>query len=590
MGPRAKRVFELILVKPSHYDDDGYVIQWLRSVIPSNTLAVLHGLARDSAARHVLGPDGELRITTIDETHARVRPHALARKIRCAGGQGLVAMVGVQTNQFPRAIDIARPLRAAGVNVVIGGFHVSGCLAMLPEMEPGLQQALDMGVSLFAGEAETRLDRVLQDAAAGKLQPIYDFMRELPDMAGAPSPYMARNDLRRNLTLLASFDAGRGCPFQCSFCTIINVQGRKSRHRSADDVEAIIREHAAQGIERFFITDDNFARNKNWEAIFDRIIALREHPAFRPIRFTIQIDTQAHRIPNFVEKAGRANVFNAFIGLENINADNLLAAKKRQNKIADYRALILALKRAGILTTAGYILGFPADTPESIRRDVEIIKRELPLDILEFFCLTPLPGSEDHQKLAAAGVAMDADLNRYDLDHVVTAHPTMSRDEWEAAYRAAWEAFYTPDHIVTAMRRAEAAGMHYRRVHEGMVFFHHCIAHEGVHPLEGGLLRIRRRRDRRPHFSREHPLLFYPKHWANSLGGLARLLLTYWRFERLGAAIARDPRKHAYVDKALLPVASDDDETFEMLSGTEVARTAVAHHRKVQRLTARAEA
>ena len=74
----------------------------------------------------------------------------------------------------------------------------------------------------------------------------------------------------------SSFDAGRGCPFQCSFCTIINVQGRKSRRRPADDVERIVRANAAQGITRFFITDDNFARNKDWELIFDRLIELRE--------------------------------------------------------------------------------------------------------------------------------------------------------------------------------------------------------------------------------------------------------------------------------------------------------------------------
>jgi radical SAM superfamily enzyme YgiQ (UPF0313 family) len=69
-----------------------------------------------------------------------------------------------------------------------------------------------------------------------------------------------------------SLDAGRGCPYQCSFCTIIKVQGRKSRYRSADDCEQIVRTNVAQGIHRFFITDDNFARNKNWEAILDRMI------------------------------------------------------------------------------------------------------------------------------------------------------------------------------------------------------------------------------------------------------------------------------------------------------------------------------
>ena len=74
----------------------------------------------------------------------------------------------------------------------------------------------------------------------------------------------------------ATIDAGRGCPFHCSFCTIINVQGRVSRFRSADDLERIVRANHQIGIHRFFLTDDNLARNRNWEAIFDRIAALRE--------------------------------------------------------------------------------------------------------------------------------------------------------------------------------------------------------------------------------------------------------------------------------------------------------------------------
>ena len=83
-----------------------------------------------------------------------------------------------------------------------------------------------------------------------------------------------------------TFDAGRGCPFQCSFCTIINVQGRRSRRRSPDDVEQIIRHNLKYGIDRYFITDDNFARNKDWEPILDRIIELRERDGI-DVRFMI---------------------------------------------------------------------------------------------------------------------------------------------------------------------------------------------------------------------------------------------------------------------------------------------------------------
>src|SRR5262252_4536641 len=145
-----KRRFQLILIKPSRYDDDGYVIQWARAYLPPNSLAVLYSLARDSARRSVLGADVAIDITVIDDSSSRVRANRLLAAIRRSGGFGLVGLVGVQSNQFPRALDIARPFRNAGVPVIIGGFHVSGCLAMLPELQADLKVALDMGISLFA--------------------------------------------------------------------------------------------------------------------------------------------------------------------------------------------------------------------------------------------------------------------------------------------------------------------------------------------------------------------------------------------------------------------------------------------------------
>ena len=96
-----------------------------------------------------------------------------------------------------------------------------------------------------------------------------------------------------------------------------------------------------------------------------------------------------------------------FIGLENINPANLAVAKKKQNKITEYRKMLLAWKSAGVITYVGYILGFPNDTVESILHDIEVIKRELPIDLIEFYCLTPLPGSEDHLRLFRAGAPLD---------------------------------------------------------------------------------------------------------------------------------------------------------------------------------------
>lgn len=178
------------MLKPSHYDDDGYVIQWVRSAIPSNTPAVMNGLALDCKERRVLGEDVEIEISTFDETNTRIRVNRIVRQIRAAGGRGLVGMVGVQSNQFPRAMDIARRLRAAGVQVCIGGFHVSGCLAMLPDITPELKEAMDLGISLFAGEAEGRFEKVLRDAWNGALEPLYNHMEDLPALDGAVLPIL----------------------------------------------------------------------------------------------------------------------------------------------------------------------------------------------------------------------------------------------------------------------------------------------------------------------------------------------------------------------------------------------------------------
>ena len=507
---RAKRRFQLVLIKPSHYDDDGYVIQWMRAFIPSNTLAVIYSLARDLALRGALGPDTAVDITVIDEINARVKLSKLLSRYHRNGDFGLVAIVGVQSNQFPRALDIARPFRAAGVSVTIGGFHVSGCLAMLPELQADLKIALDMGVSLFAGEVEGRMDKLLQDAAGGTLQPIYNHLNDLPSLEDEPTPILPADHLRRTLQHIGAFDAGRGCPFQCSFCTIINVQGRKSRRRSAEDVERTIREHWAEGIRDFLITDDNMARNKDWEAIFDRIIAMRERDKMN-LRLIIQVDALAHKIPNFIEKAARAGVGRVLIGLESINAANLIAAKKRQNKITEYRKMLLAWKKTGAITTAGYILGFPFDTPESIREDIEIIKKELPLDILEFFCLTPLPGSEDHKVLWQKGEWMHADMNIYDGEHAVANHPKMSKEAWEEIYRTAWATYFTPEHMTTILRRGAANNCSMSRLVSFIFLFCYSVPIENVHPLQGGLLRRKYRRDRRYGMPIEPVWSFYPK-------------------------------------------------------------------------------
>ena len=584
------KTFRLILIKPSHYDDMGYVISWLRSPIPANSLACVYGIAEAAHQNGFFG-DTKLDITAIDETNTRIQPDKIAKEI-FAADDGMVMLVGVQSNQFPRALDIAEPLRAAGVKVGIGGFHVSGTLAMLPERDEGVQKALDMGCFLFAGEAEEgRLEQVIQDGMSGNLKEIYNFMSDLPDMQGAAPPILPAETLEKNYGGSTSFDAGRGCPYQCSFCTIINVQGRKSRFRSPDDVEAIIRANVAQGTVHFFITDDNFARNSNWEDIFDRLIELREEQNV-VIRLIIQVDTGCHKIPRFIEKAARAGVRRVFIGLENINPENLVGAKKRQNKLTEYRAMLLEWKKHGVTNYCGYIIGFPTDTRERILKEIDIIMEELPVDVLEFFFLTPLPGSEDHKKMQAAGVWMDPDLNKYDLDHRVTHHEIMSDEEWETVYDEVWRKYYSREHRLRVMRRNAAFGISPGKTGFLLNYFWGAYKEEKVHPLETGLVRRRYRKDRRPGMKIENPIVFYGREWLYWPVKHAKWLWhwgdLYPAYRQIKKGMKANNKRLDYMDKAIEPVSPDDDEFERDMYKTDSAKDMVAKERKIAKIKAEA--
>ena len=269
--------FRVLLVKPSHYDDDGYVIRWWRSPMPSNSLAA--SMDRSTTARSARF-SGQMSTSTSSPSTKPIRASRIDRIVadmRANGNFGLVGLVGVQSNQYPRALDIAQPLRAAGIPVIIGGFHVSGCLAMLDHVGRRTPEAMDLGVSLFAGEAEGRIDDVLRDAAAGSLEPIYNYI-ERPAGARRRSRCHSSPAIRfaRRLATSPASTLDAAVHFNARSAPSSTCRAASRAGARPDDVERMLRLNWAQGIDRFFITDDNFARNKDWEPIFDRLIKLRE--------------------------------------------------------------------------------------------------------------------------------------------------------------------------------------------------------------------------------------------------------------------------------------------------------------------------
>ena len=202
--------YQIEIIKPSHYDDDGYVLQWWKAWIPSNSMACLYAIARDCADRNILGEETSILVNAYDEMTMRVPLPKIINKTR--DGRGIVCLVGVQSNQFPRALDIARHLRSNNVTVILGGFHVSGCLSMLKDIPGDLQEALDLGIVLFAGEAEEHFENLLLEAKAGKLKPLYNVMHDLPGLQKQVPPLLPESIVRKYDGKLSSFDAGRRLP------------------------------------------------------------------------------------------------------------------------------------------------------------------------------------------------------------------------------------------------------------------------------------------------------------------------------------------------------------------------------------------
>jgi radical SAM superfamily enzyme YgiQ (UPF0313 family) len=383
---------------------------------------------------------------------------------------------------------------------------------MVPEMPSDIQELLDLGVYIVKGEVEETWHQILEGAISGELAPLTDLTDDKPDLFHAPIPAASRRVLRKFVSSnFGTIDCGRGCPFNCSFCTIINVQGRKMRFRSPASVAKAIQEnYRKNGVNFYFFTDDNFARNKKWEEIFDCLVELREKEKI-PVEFMMQVDVLSYRIKGFVEKARRAGCSNVFIGMESVNDHNLQAAGKKQNTREDYRHLIQAYRDVEIATHVGYILGFPFDTTDSIREDLQCLMEEFQVDMASFFIMTPLPGSRDHLKLVQEGAPLDPDYNRYDSIHETMPFPNFKEGELLASYQEAWNTFYSFDNLRNILNRASKRT--YWNLFRNFLWYKSAALIEKRHPMLAGFFRLKGRKSLRPGIT---PEPFFSYYWKRS--------------------------------------------------------------------------
>ncbi|MBN1398678.1 MAG: radical SAM protein [Bacteroidetes bacterium] len=520
------REIDVTLIRPTNYTDDGYPIKTRFGVIRSNTLMQIGTLVQD-IVKEPFFKNIKLNIHKIDEAIEWVPEKDIIQYSKIPGVKSVVMFVGVQTNQFPRALDIASRFLPHGIPVLIGGFHVSGMLAMIG-LTDDLKAAMSKGITLVAGEVEEgRLPVILEDVLRGQARPLYNFLSSPPNLLKVPMPCVTKEELDNFASRFTTIDTGRGCVFNCDFCTIINVQGRIMRYRDPKQVVEFVRQsYHESGVSHSFFTDDNLARNPRWRELFLGLIHMREEERI-PFTFMMQSDLAARKMPggDFFELASRAGCNQVFFGVESVNCDNLRSKDKFQNQVSEYKDLVSHCHSLGITCHAGYMIGLPFDTRESIKQDIAELQRML-FDSASFYILSPLPGSKDHQRWWHEGRWMEKDFNTYDSAHVAVKPERMSNDELMEAYYDTWEQFYSTEHMVNILKIWKPDRYSYKERLSFFAWYLYSSRIEGLHPMNCGFWTVRRRKDRRSGLPRE---AFIPFWWNQS----KRLTSRLWGITKL---------------------------------------------------------
>jgi radical SAM superfamily enzyme YgiQ (UPF0313 family) len=527
-GRRALRVY---FIKPSRYDDGGSVLAYRWGVIPNNTLIALAGLNAAYAATH---PEVDVQTVLWDELVDGVLSGELVTSILARGERDrvdvVIGLAGVQTNQYPRARDLALQFRARGATVLMGGFHVSSHLPSRAFLEMH-------GVTTVVGEADLTWPLLLDDYRNGALRPSYrvdDGLRvrtaagkiTVPTIDGAPLPAIDDRYVRRFFNpTFSTIDTSRGCPFTCSFCSVQNVMGRTMRSRQPAAVVDWVRDaYDRHGIRNLLVVDDDFYRSPQWQPILAGMAALRRT---RPdLAFVMQADVEAAahdaadgavRSRRFVELAAAAGCFEVFIGFESFNPANLEATRKFHNReradrrsaedrdavsqrvVERYRRVVDNWHAAGVGVHSGYIIGLPHDRPGCGRAAARALAA-IGVDLASFFIYTPFPGTEDYDVALAAGRIADDDFNAYDSTHAIYDHPRMTRTQILREYHDAYRHFFTwrrmawsltTLHHRPGLNAVSRAGMLVQQ------FYFAYATRRGEHPMIGGIWDNRNPRIRR---------------------------------------------------------------------------------------------
>ncbi len=447
----------VVLIKPSKYGVDGAVERFRVGYLPN---ATLYHIASLTPATH---RGATVEVHTIDE-YVWTDLDYLQLLHAEAGVTTLLALVGVQSHQFHRALDLAAYARAHGVeHCIVGGPHPMTC-------DTSMLQG--RGVSFGLAEAELIWERILDDALDGQLQDYYGADRRwAPTLDGPVINPPPAEDLNRYWSRMLGIYPVRGCPYRCNFCSVIKISGRQVRSPSIETTMESLRRAEAAGVERIIFVSDNFNKFPEVHQLLEAMIEEK-----LKLRFFCQCDTQIAKQPDLVELLGKAGCFEIFLGVESLDRQTLKTMHKHHNRPEQYRHIVEMCAEFGVPTHFSNIIGFPNQHGEDIRNHLEAL-RDIAPPVASFYILTPIPGTEQYDDYRKDGMLVDRNLDRYDTTCLTWNHPHMTKDEVADWLFWCYERFYA-----SLIRKG-----HVSSEQRNLAVFNYLTAKQRVHPNAGGL-------------------------------------------------------------------------------------------------------
>ncbi len=350
--------------------------------------------------------------------------------IECIDFNKKADLVGIttMTASSPRAYEIADIFREKGIPVVFGGIHAT----VLPE------EAAQHADAVVIGEAEGLWEKVIEDFRQGGKRVLAKVYRssQRPDPANIPIP---RRELIKDKGYFLSrfLQLARGCPFDCSFCSVSKFFGKKYRFRPVEKVIGEVKGIIGKSLATRFLgfLDDNIVGNITYAR--ELFKALIPHKLLWVGQSSINIAQHE----DILQLAAASGCKGLFIGIESISESSLKEANKSQNKIKFYEKAIKKIHQFGISIEGAFIFGFDHDDKSIFKKTVKFIEK-VKLDAVQFAILTPLPGTRLHEKLDREDRIIDRNWSNYDLSHVVFQPKLMTPQELKLGFDWAYKRIY----------------------------------------------------------------------------------------------------------------------------------------------------